>query len=107
LLLKEVKKNTLFKSRTAHDHPGLWVMEKARSLLNDGVGVALAVAEGDLDGVEAGRKVGVVAVWGVHVGQVNKAAAGVGHLDVDRAEVLGEDHRERMAVDCGVDRSCF
>ena len=54
MLLKEVKKNTLFKSRTAHDHPGLWVMEKARSLLNDGVGVALAVAEGDLDGVEAG-----------------------------------------------------
>ena len=70
--------------------------------------VLVAVGQGEGHDVAAGVvKVGDVAVGGPDVPVIHGAARGIGDLDLHIAEVLGENHRQLVPVDGGLDSGGF
>ena len=70
--------------------------------------VLVAVGEGDGDHVASSAgDVGGEAVGRPNGGVIDPVAQGGGDLDLDRPEVLGEGHREGMAVNIGQDGRAF
>jgi len=70
--------------------------------------VLVPVGQGEGHDVAAGVvDIDDVAVGGPDVPVIHGAARGIGDLDLHIAEVLGEDHRQRVPVDGGLDGGAF
>ena len=70
--------------------------------------VLFAIGQGEVDHVAPGVvEISDVAVGGPQIPVIHRSAGGIGDLYLDLPEVLCENHRERVAVDGGLDGRAF